>query len=49
MQSDGTFDFVLRELGGFVSESIYQFLTAETTPIGPEHPFEQQQLHPCLQ
>ena len=41
MQSDGTFDFVLRELGGFVSESIYQFLTAETTPIGPELPFEQ--------
>ena len=30
MQSDGTFDFDLRELGGLVSESIYQFLMAET-------------------
>ena len=30
MQSDGTFDFDLRELVGYVSESIYQFLTAET-------------------
>ena len=40
MEGESSFDFDLRQLQGFVSDSIFQFLSDETTPLCQELPFD---------
>ena len=39
MEGESSFDFDLHQLQGFVSDSIFHFLSDETTPLGQELPF----------